>query len=1015
MKFVTTLRPLALILAVLCLVFPAVSEGAVIVTPAQPERGESVIIESDQPGHLHWGVNGWRRPAPDDVPFGSKFQQGAMQTRLVAQNGRYSLTLGPFLNGDVQELNFAIRLDNGGWDSNGGKNYRVYFAKASKKRPITIGRGPRLGYTMGQDFYEEFQDWSKDDGRALDRFMDRRAFHDGGDDSRDLVAFYSRRENQNLYLRTDFFDLALGAESDKVNVCFLIDTRSGGQSWLPDFVHGQSSHPWELAVVVESTHSFKVYNSSWKLVCAPNTRSHLWKGAYFRSDLDAMECGLSESLLRDNGWDGHSALRFQVFTWKPGHNEIADAVAESNIYDRRLNDSISEGSGIQTAKYSAILHGNQAVKRASEIFELIRNDHVKTPNGHQTGYHRALETHQIFDTAVNIHVSGTLAGSFQWAHHKDGGFDGPSFNRWISHLVKNQGSSLIGGVLAEHIAPFFETSGVNEASVDLNHKVLQSVYGTPVPRIYWTPERVIRAATFNDIKSSGYDWTIVDQHNHIWQWYGKDQALSNNGYKINRINGVNCFLINDEPDQVKFAVTDGGAYRDTRALLLGKAMDPDQEQVVIVFDDWEAYAGRSFTSFGVGNDNPDNYNTNIRWLANHPWIQVVTLDEVAAWNWKPVERGQRSDLKMTTYHWLNHATQTDYNSWYYGSSQEESFAAQYPPLRPGQNAFKRFGDVWTPGTLFHDTWKDVQNAPEGPLKELAKTTYCTAIYETAWHDEDQHNYYDRDHAGDYLAPDTSYDQISGWAFGMHNKVRDASMIAAAAHWAHSKPSSKTRVVRQDIDQDGETETILSNNRIYAVFENDGGRIVMAFARRLSDGSAYPVIGASIVDPGAHRESEIEGNFRISGLRDQWASGASTARYINAHYNVKLQSNSVTLTSDDGKIEKTIALADGSDRLNVSYRTDSSLGKVYVRSGFCPNLLGLFSAGQGAMKVSGTPGRIGVRTELGGVNVQGMIESPTVTGQIQDSAFNNGRNAALTQQLELSGQGSFQFTIILSAW
>lgn len=1003
------------LLGFLFALWPLTSEAGVIVSPSNPNRGESVRIESDKPGRLHWGVNGWRRPAPDDVPLGSTFGAGAMESRLISQNGRYSLTLGPFTNGVVQELNFAIRLDSGIWDSNGGKNYRVYFSEAKKVRPITIGRGPRLGVTMGRSFYEEFQDWNKDDGRGLDRFLDRRAFHDSGDDSRDLVAFYSRRENNNLYLRTDFFDLALGAEQDKVNVAFLIDTRPGGQSWLPDFVHGQTDHPWELAVIVESSKSYKVFNSAWKTVCAPNNRSQLWKGAYFRSDLDAMECGLSEQLLKENGWDGRSALRFQVYTWKPGNNEVADAVAEGNIYDRRLNDSIMETDGIQTAKYSAVLHGNQAVKRASEIFELIRNDHVKTPNGNQTGYHRALETHEMFNAPVNIHVSGTLAGSFQWAHHKDPGFDGPSFNRWIAHLTKTDRAALIGGVLAEHIAPYFETSGVNEASVELNHQVLQSVYGVAVPRIYWTPERVIRAATFNDIKSSGYDWTIVDQHNHIWKWYGKNDALSNNGYKVNRINGVNCFLINDEPDQVKFAVTDGGAYRNTRALLLGKAMDPDQEQVVIVFDDWEAYAGRSFTSFGVGNDNPDNYNLNIRWLANHPWVQVVTLDDVASWNWKPVERGQRSNLEMTTYHWLNHATETNYDDWYYGSAGEESFADQYPPLRPGHNASKRFGDVWTPGTLFHDTWKDVQNAPEGPLKELAKATYCTAIFETAWHDEDQHNYHDRDSAGDYLAPDTSYDRISGWAFGMHNKVRDASMIASAAHWAKGKPSTKTQVEQRDVDQDGELETILSNNRVYAVFENDGGRLVMAFARRLSDGSAYPVIGASIVDPGARREGEIEGDFRVSGLRDQWAAGTSTDRYINANYTVTTNSNSVTLRSDDGKLTKVVSLGNGSDRLNVRYQVDGSLGKVYVRTGLCPNLMALFSNGQDALKVTTSPGRIGVRVKDKGVTVQGMVEHSTVTDKITDSAFNNGRNAALTQQLEVAGKGAFQFTIILSAW
>jgi hypothetical protein len=1006
-------------LVLLC-IFCAQAQAAVTVTPPNPIRGESVTISSDQPGWIHWGVNGWRVPGSDDQPLNSRFELGAVESRLHGQGPNYAVTLGPFRQARVHELNFVLRLDNGQWAGgpNSGGDGRVVFSSPDKntQRPITIGRGPRLGFTAGQDFYEEFQDWSHGDARALDRAFDRRTLSDGGDDSRDLIAFYSRREKDQLFMRVDFFDLALAAEKKLLNVAILIDTQSGGQEWLPDFVLGRSQHPWELAIVVEDSQRYKVFNAAWQTVVAPGQNAQLWNGAYFRSDLDAMECGLSLQVLRDHGWDGRSELRFQVVSYKPGHNEMADAIGEGNIYDRRLDDVIAESAGVSTVKYSAILHGNQAVKRASEIYELIRNDQIKTPAGHPTGYHRALETHDIFNAPVNIHVSGTLAASFQWASHANGGQDGPSFNNWIEHLVKTDRAALIGGVLAEHIAPYFEKSGVNEASVRLNHKALGDIYQSAEPRIFWTPERVIRAATFADIRSAGYEWTIVDQHNHIWNWFGKQDALSNNGYKINRINGVNCFLINDEPDQLKFAVTDGGAFNKTREILLGKALDKDQEQLIIVFDDWEAYSGRSFTSFGKGNDNPDNYNLNIRWMANHPWIQIVTLDEVASWNWKAVDRGQSTSLDLTTYHWLNHATETDYDGWYYGSNQEESFANQYPLLNGGQRASKRFGDVWTAGTLFHDTWKDVESAPAGPLKDLAEAVYSTAIFETAWHDEDQHDYHSRDSNGQYLAPDRSYDRISDWAYGMHNKVRDASIVAAAAQWAAAKPLSKTIVEQRDVDQDGERETVLSNNRVFAVFENDGGRLVMAFGRRLRDGRAYNIIGASIVDPGAHRESEVEGDFRVSGLRDQWASGTQSSRYVNADYTVQLLSRGLSLSSDDGRIVKTIELGDDSDRLSVAYQVEPGLGTLSVRTGFCPNLLRLFSAGQGAMQLVKGANRIGVRTNAKDATVQGMIEGRGVTEKVRDGgAIDNGRNAALTQQLEIAGSGQFQFTIILSVW
>ena len=88
-------------------------------------------------------------------------------------------------------------------------------------------------------------------------------------------------------------------------------------------------------------------------------------------------------------------------------------------------------------------------------------------------------------------------------------------------------------------------------------------------------------------------------------------------------------MINDDADQKKFWNEDGGLHKETRRLLLNKAMDSDQEQIVVVFDDWEAYAGRSFTST-LPNDNADNWEKTVRWLMNHQWIEMVTLDDILA-------------------------------------------------------------------------------------------------------------------------------------------------------------------------------------------------------------------------------------------------------------------------------------------------------------------------------------------------------------------------------------------------
>ena len=91
---------------------------------------------------------------------------------------------------------------------------------------LTIGPGPARGTDRaGVTWYEDFQDWSRADLKALDGagLADARYnFGDGRDDSRDLVAFYFRDEGGNLYFRVDLYDLALGAENGSLAILSLI-------------------------------------------------------------------------------------------------------------------------------------------------------------------------------------------------------------------------------------------------------------------------------------------------------------------------------------------------------------------------------------------------------------------------------------------------------------------------------------------------------------------------------------------------------------------------------------------------------------------------------------------------------------------------------------------------------------------------------------------------------------------------------------------------------------------------
>src|SRR5690606_27750801 len=123
-----------------------------------------------------------------------------------------------------------------------GRDARVAVraGAATRRRPITIGRGPWLGRSGKLDLFEELQDWEHADCRGVDAADDARSLGDGKDAARDLIAFDSRREGDALYLRADVLDLGLGDEGGALDLVVLVDCGPGGQVSLPDFVRGRA-------------------------------------------------------------------------------------------------------------------------------------------------------------------------------------------------------------------------------------------------------------------------------------------------------------------------------------------------------------------------------------------------------------------------------------------------------------------------------------------------------------------------------------------------------------------------------------------------------------------------------------------------------------------------------------------------------------------------------------------------------------------------------------------------------
>jgi len=930
---------------------------------------------------------------------------------------------------------------------------------------ITIGPGPKIGTDKrGTDWFQEFQDWNSGDLRALDQNNDHYLFSGdefNSDTSRDLVAFYHRVEGDNVFFRVDFFDIGLNHQDWAVDVNVAIDCADGGERWLPDFsdTQLQEGKGWEICVGVYNSTAAKISNKTFTDITTGN-----FLGSYWHSELDALEFGIKKSVLTNAGWNGTSPLRFWVFTTRDGTDSGAGELTGSDLVDwiggtlTRLagngtgilaGDGIASTASTSRAKYAAIAHANQSVATVGGTA-----GHIFKPRAELDlfpGFVRAIDTHEMLGVPLNMHLSGSLLSSLLWAEQNPTDLDfpqrdGPTFVNRLKSFAASGTGSVIGGVYAEHIMPYFE-GAPNRASIRAFNDLAQHIFGLDAAamKVMHVPERVmpLRAAPFQDILAGGYAATYLDEVTHLhWWFYPNEQNnpgwdTANFGrwaggggndeepyhHKLHKIHGVLAFMINDREDQSKFGNDDGGMMRDTRYTLLQKALHADSSQITIVFDDWEAFAGNSFAS-STPNNNADQWHRTIRWAANKPWIDIKNLKEVTAWaqsdpSWV-VEPVITQDKPSETYEWLKRASEHSYDHWYYGSELEESFFDRKPMVWPNGGVpagIKKYGDMLTPGTLVRDSWDKVAAMPEGQLRRLAEWTYSAMIYETAWHDEDANpdqyqsrNYqttFNRTDSGITSSEDTIYDPISYWALRLHGHIRKVGIMADAAQWVAAIKSglqtSQTLAEAKDVDDDTHDEYILKNNRVYLCFERFGARLVYAFVYDPNLQDARQVIGVPVSNPAEEHDGEGADNNRCSGFKDRYASGAGDNRYVDMDYANTAPANGGDhweFRSEDGKITKRLTLAAGRDVATARYTLDPSVGTLYLRHGLGPNQIDLLFNGAKNLSRRSDSFHSGLSNSQGGevYAVRGK-NSRILSGNLPGAGYAN-RELPLAEQVEI---------------
>jgi hypothetical protein len=544
------------------------------------------------------------------------------------------------------------------------------------------------------------------------------------------------------------------------------------------------------------------------------------------------------------------------------------------------------------------------------------------------------------------------------------------------------------------------------------------------------------------VSGLGYSHIFADQFRHIFDRFGRSSALLDDGYRINRINGLNTIVINDQASEFRFRNTDGGLDSNLRQLISRKARSGEQHQLLVLYSNWSDFGSKA---------NADAYDANVAWLASRPWVELVGPDQVANGEvdlslppdgsgdgFASLERGSVTFPTRKGPLWLDHASEGNYDNWWFGSGQEESLSEKVFEIRAGV-PISRAGDDFFGVQEFNgngsgiaaDAWSAVAAQPDTPLGRLARGTFHAATYLAGWHDEDNGDL--RTYStGAFLYPDESYDNLAGFAKQAQSQVRFAPIYQAVSAWGAAPPATAAAEAL-DVDLDGEAEYVLKNGKVFALFEAIGGRCTAAWARDAATGNVSQIVGNHLSFSGSDTESEGSANQngdgtvrarRTSAFKDWWADGGSggTNQFVNALYTVAPAGAGTgwTFTAPGGAIVKTISLGDAADTLVADYALAGGYTKLFVRFGLSPDLDDLLTGGQAGLALQADAGAVTVsNTTAGGIAsaVVGLESDVTWQSVATDDDFANQdtiamRNQAQVQQVEVESQGT-TFTVSLS--
>ncbi len=403
---------------------------------------------------------------------------------------------------------------------------------------------------------------------------------------------------------------------------------------------------------------------------------------------------------------------------------------------------------------------------------------------------------------------------------------------------------MIFSAYGQHIMPFVQDD-MNDWAVDIETQMTNTRYGY-YPRVAWVPERVwVDPSVYPNAGVSDWlrdNWTAHGVYGIILD------DVHGSGYdnhQIHTLSGTSVrVVLRDHDFTGKMHAGDGaGALAVLESLV---ASGNGTYRLVTYADDWEMVA-----AMGGWETTMPYAKVTYEWMldkcvSESSWLHAWKLaDALSNGNFT----GSGSMALTNGTYWSIGGTDG------YGGSNNVWYThwAGYVPYVTGGDGYGNCaaggGNCKNYGTMRDDAYDALMAAPNNNISQAGWYVMMTNLHEQGWHD--------------YMGG-----PISDWVKKYSSHVKNANVYAEASRWAAGEYLNPTGAYLSDIDNDGYSELVMYNDRVFAVFESIGGRAVNVFAKGADYNDGNYVGALSDVGQGQIEEGR-QGNMADKIVDSRW--------------------------------------------------------------------------------------------------------------------------------------------------